>query len=189
MPRLSILVLCLLPSLAHGADQPQWGRAWSRNLVSEERGLPDSFDPDSGKNVKWVAELGTQSYATPVVANGRVLIGTNNDKPRDRRHRGDRAVLLCLNESDGKLAWQLVIPKISEELGDPFLDWKGVGFASPPTVEGDRVYTLTNRGEVVCLDLKGMANGNDGPFTDEARHMTPPSRLKAMPGSADARPA
>jgi outer membrane protein assembly factor BamB len=186
MLRLATIALCLLPTVMHAADQPQWGRAWSRNMVSTERGLPDSFDPDSGKNVKWVAELGTQSYATPVIAGGRVLIGTNNDKPRDPRHRGDRAVLLCLNESDGKLAWQLVIPKISEELGDPFLDWKGVGFASPPTVEGDRVYTLTNRGEVVCLDLKGMANGNSGPFTDEGRHMTPRGREPIVPGPNDA---
>jgi outer membrane protein assembly factor BamB len=115
-----------------------------------------------------------------------VLIGTNNDKPRDPRHRGDRAVLLCLDESDGTLVWQLVIPKISEDLGDPFLDWKGVGFASPPTVEGDRVYTLTNRGEVVCLDLKGMADGNDGPFTDEGRHLTPRGGKPIPPAANDA---
>ena len=28
--------------------------------------------------MKWVASLGSQSYATPIVAGGRVLIGTNN---------------------------------------------------------------------------------------------------------------
>ena len=27
------------------ADQPQWGQAWSRNMVSAEKDLPDSFDP------------------------------------------------------------------------------------------------------------------------------------------------
>ena len=148
--------------------------------------MPETFDPDAGTNVKWAADLGTQSYATPIVAGGRVLIGTNNDVPRDPRHRGDRAVLLCLNESDGRLAWQLVIPKISEDLGDPFLDWKGVGFASPPTVEGDRVYTLTNRGEVVCLDLAGMADGNGGPYRDEARHMAPRGREPIEPTATDA---
>ena len=60
-------------------------------MASDETGLPDTFDPATGRNVKWVAELGSQSYATPVVAGGRVLIGTNNDSPRDPRHRGDRA--------------------------------------------------------------------------------------------------
>jgi outer membrane protein assembly factor BamB len=186
MFRVAIVVTCLAPVLARAADQPQWGRAWSRNMVSDERGLPDLFDTDAGTNVKWAAELGSQSYGTPVVAAGRVLIGTNNDNPRDPRHRGDRAVLLCLDESDGSLAWQLVIPKISQDRGDPFLDWKGVGFASPPSVEGDRIYTLTNRGEVVCLDLKGMSDGNDGPYADEARHTAPRGQDPIEPGPHDA---
>ena len=29
---------------------------------------------------------------------------------------------------------------------------------------------LTQRGEVVCLDVAGLANGNQGPFPDEARY-------------------
>ena len=37
-------------------------------MVSPEKGLPSSFDIDSGLNVKWIAELGTESYSTPVVA-------------------------------------------------------------------------------------------------------------------------
>ena len=32
------------------------------------------------------------------------------------------------------------------------------------------MYLVTNRGEVMCLDVDGMANGNDGPFKDEARY-------------------
>src|SRR5258707_298014 len=39
-------------SQARAADQPQWGHAWSRNMVSEERGLPDSFNPKTGQNIK-----------------------------------------------------------------------------------------------------------------------------------------
>ena len=182
-----MLALCMLPALAHAADQPQWGRAWSRNMTSDEAGLPDTFDPDSGLNVKWVAELGSQSYATPVVAGGRVLIGTNNDRPRDPGHRGDRAVLLCLAESDGRLLWQFVVPKLSEDRGDPFLDWPKVGFASPPTVDGGRAYTLTNRGEVVCLDMNGMADGNAQPFVDEGAHMTPRgAATQLVPAANDA---
>ncbi|MBM3855129.1 MAG: pyrrolo-quinoline quinone [Verrucomicrobia bacterium] len=48
-----------------------------------------------------------------------------------------------------------------------------IGMCPAPTIEGDRVYTMTNRCEVVCLDLDGQADGNDGPFVDEGRHMTP----------------
>jgi outer membrane protein assembly factor BamB len=103
------------------------------------------------------------------VAQGRVFIGTNNDVPRDPRHKGDRGVLLCLDEKDGHLLWQLVVPKLG---ADPYLDWPKAGICSPATVEGNRVYIVTNRDEVVCLDIEGQANGNDGPYQDEARYMT-----------------
>src|SRR5881398_473756 len=74
------------------SDQPQWGAAWSRNMVSAERGLPDSFDPATGKNIKWSVKLGTQAHSTPIIAGGRVYIGTNNENPRDPKHKGDRGV-------------------------------------------------------------------------------------------------
>ena len=151
-------------------DQPQWGQRYTRNMVSAETGLPETFDPASGKNVKWVVPLGTETYSTPVVAGGRVLIGTNNSNPRDPRHKGDRGVLLCLDEKDGSLCWQLVVPKIG---GDPYLDWPRAGIVSSSTVEGDKVYVVSNRGEIICLDLNGQTNGNDGPYQNEGRHMAP----------------
>src|SRR4051812_34288302 len=115
MPRAIVLfaITLFFTCLAHAADQPQFGQAWTRNMVSGERGLPESFDPKSGANVKWVADLGSESYATPVIAGGRVLIGTNNERPRDPKVEGDRAVLLCLDERDGSLLWQLVSAKLS----------------------------------------------------------------------------
>lgn len=155
---------------AHGADQPQWGRAWSRNMVSGERGLPDSFDPRTGRNIKWSAKLGAETHSTPVVASGRIYIGTNNGEPRDSKHQGDRGVLMCFDERDGKLLWQLVVPKREE---DPYHDWPKCGISSQATVEGGRVYLVDNRGVALCLDARGLANGNDGPFRDEGAYMTP----------------
>jgi hypothetical protein len=78
--------------------------------------------------------------------------------------------MMCFEEATGKLLWQLVVPKRQE---DKYFDWPEEGMSSPATVEGERVYYVTNRHAVVCLDVKGMANGNDGPFKDEARHRTP----------------
>ena len=155
---------------ARAADQPQWGQAWSRNMVSGERQLPDSFDPKTGRNIKWSAKLGNETHSTPVVAGGRVYVGTNNGEPRDPKHQGDRGVLMCFEERDGKLLWQLVVPKREE---DPYHDWPKCGISSPATVEGDRVYLVDNRGVVLCLDARGLANGNDGPFRDEGAYMTP----------------
>ncbi len=167
----------------HAADQPQWGQWHSRNMVSAETNLPDGFDPETGRNVKWSVPLGTNCWSTAVVANGKVLIGTNNNQPRDPKHEGDRGVLMCLNEDDGSLAWQLVVPKLDADI---FFDWPKVGMCSPATVEGDRVYTVTNRDEVVCLDLHGLANGNDGPFLGEGRHMTPHDQPLLTVGPTDA---
>jgi outer membrane protein assembly factor BamB len=169
---------------ARADDQPQWGQRHSRNMVSAETGLPTSFDPRTGANVKWVVPLGSETHSTPVIAGGRVYIGTNNNRPRDPRHQGDRGVLFCLDEQDGKLLWQLVVPKI--EGGDPYLDWPKAGISSPPTIEGDRVYAMTNRCEAVCLDVHGLANGNDGPYKDEGVHMAIKGRPPIEPTEAEA---
>lgn len=163
----AFLFLLVVVSL-RAADQPQWGQAWSRNMVSAERGLPADFDPRTGKNIKWVAKLGNETHSTPVIANGRVFIGTNNHDPRDPKHEGDRGVLMCFEEATGKFLWQLVVPKREE---DKYHDWTNCGIPSPATVEGDRVYVVDNRGAVLCLDVQGMANGNDGPFQDEGIYM------------------
>jgi outer membrane protein assembly factor BamB len=173
IPRIKILTFITTVFIAGSVwsgDQPQPGQRYTRNMVSTETGLPDRFDPDTGLNLKWKIPLGTQSYSTPVVSNGRVFIGTNNDKPRDPNHIGDRGILYCLNETDGSLLWQLVVPKLQQSR---YWDWPGEGIVSPATVEGDRVYIVSNRGEVLCLDIAGMANGNDGPYLREANHMVP----------------
>lgn len=138
-------------------------------MVSAEKGLPAFFDLETGRNVKWVAELGTESYSTPVVAGGRVFIGTNNERPRDPRQVGDRGVFLCLEEETGRFLWQLVAPKLEE---DPFHDWPKTGMSSSGAIEGDRIYLVNNRAQLLCLDVRGMANGNDGPFKDEGKLMT-----------------
>ena len=139
----------LLP--ARAADQPQWGQAWSRNMVSEETGLPDSFDPQTGRNIQWSAELGTETHSSPVVAGGRVYIGTNNGHPRDPAQQGDRGVLMCFDEKTGRFLWQLVFPKRDEDI---YFDWPNSGISSPVTVEGNRVYFVNNRGEVLCLEVQ-----------------------------------
>ena len=174
-----LVILCLVAGFqfcsihsvrAQGQDRPQWGEKYTRNMVSDETGLPTTFNIETGKNVKWSVSIGSYGYATPVISKGKVLIGANNADERDPRHKGDRGVLLCLNESDGSLNWQLVVPRIE---GDRHNDWPMIGICSPPTVEGNRVYVLTNRSEVLCLDLNGQADGNDGTFQGEGWYMAP----------------
>lgn len=137
------------------ANQPQWGQCWTRNMVSSETGLPDSFDPATGANIRWSVALGTQSYATPIVAGGCVFIGTNNGSPRDPAVTGDRGVLMCFDEQTGVLHWQLLCLKLTNSI---YWDWPNDGLCSPATIESNRVYLVTNRGEVLCLPLIGPTN-------------------------------
>src|SRR5438270_4130142 len=101
------LVVMLCVSGAHAADWPQWGRDGSRNMVSAEKGLPETFDPGkpkegsnaidpaTTKNVKWIAKLGNQTYGNATVSGGKIFIGTNNDAPRNPKRSGDFGVLMC----------------------------------------------------------------------------------------------
>src|SRR5207249_2829681 len=76
-------------------DWPMWGGTPDRNMVSGMKGLPTEWDVKTKKNVKWVAELGSQSYGNPVVAGGMVFVGTNNEGIRDPKQGGDRGVLMA----------------------------------------------------------------------------------------------
>lgn len=177
-------------------DWPQWGgNDPGRNMYSPAKGLPDRFDPGkmkkgtedvdmaTTKNVRWVAKLGSQSYGNVTVSNGKVFVGTNNDSPRDPQHQGDRSILIVFDEKTGDFLWQLVVPKLASGKVN---DWENLGLLSSPTVEGDRVYIVTSRCEVMCLDVNGMANGNDGPFKDEAQYVAGPGKPPATIGPKDA---
>lgn len=176
-------------------DWPQWGRDHTRNMVSPETGLPKEFnagrfvgnteeiDMAATENVKWIAKLGSQTYGNPTVANGRVYVGTNNDSPRDPRFKGDRSVVYCLDEKTGDLIWQWNIPKLGT---GKVSDWEFLGICSSPAVEGDRVYLATNRCEVACLDVNGMADGNDGPYQDEGLYMAWPETTPMEVAETDA---
>ncbi|MDB6064776.1 MAG: secondary metabolism, biosynthesis of secondary products derived from primary amino acid [Pedosphaera sp.] len=190
----------VLPS-ATAEDWPRWGgNDPGRNMYSPAKGLPDHFTTDKeGKiefkpgteeldlknapNVKWAAQLGSQSFGNVVVAGGKVLLGTNNEHPRDPQHQGDRSILLCFDEKTGSFLWQLVVPKLASGKVN---DWESLGLLSSPCVEGNRVYVVTSRCEVLCLDLDGMANGNDGPYMDEAQYVVGPGKPKAKIGPKDA---
>ena len=141
-----------------------WGGAIQRNMYSLVKNLPSTWDVTSMKNIKWKADIGTTSYGNPVIADGKIFLGTNNDNPKNPEITGDKGVLMCFRESDGKFLWQAVSDKL-----EPHYDWPEQGVCSSPAIEGKRLFYVTNRGELVSLDTEGFMDGkNDGPFTDEA---------------------
>ncbi|MGH9254451.1 MAG: PQQ-binding-like beta-propeller repeat protein [Vicinamibacterales bacterium] len=146
-------------------DWPMWGGTPDRNMVSNMKGLPAEWDVKTRKNIKWVADLGSQSYGNPVVAGGMVFVGTNNELVRDPKQPGDRGVLMAFRESNGEFLWQQTHVKLESGRAN---DWPFQGVASSPLVEGERLYYVSNRGVVHCLDIQGFRdNENDGSFKDE----------------------
>ncbi|HRX82916.1 MAG TPA: M56 family metallopeptidase, partial [Pirellulaceae bacterium] len=154
---------------APGADRdwPQYGGGPQRNNVSREQDLPISWNVEKGENIKWTAQLGDAVYSSPVMANGKVLIGTNNGAAYGNRFpKGtDASCLLCFDAATGDFLWQHANEKLASGRVN---DWPGIGICSTSMIEGDRVWYVNNRDEVVCLDLEGFYDSdNDGPFREE----------------------
>jgi outer membrane protein assembly factor BamB len=146
-------------------DWPMWGGTPDRNMVSKMKGAPTDWDIKTKKNIRWVAELGSQSYGNPVVSGGIVFVGTNNEAMRDPKQGGDRGVLMAFRESDGQFLWQHTHTKMESGRAN---DWPFQGVASSPLVEGTRLYYVSNRGVVWCIDTNGFRDKkNEGPITDE----------------------
>ena len=144
---------------------PMWGGRPDRNLVSSMKGIPTTWDLKTKKNIKWIAELGSQAYGNPTVANGIVLVGTNNEAAKDPNVKGDKGILMAFRESDGQFLWQAVHDKLAAGRAN---DWPFQGICSSPLIENGVVYYVSNRGELMAVDLDGFRDGkNDGPVTDE----------------------
>ncbi|HJT36470.1 MAG TPA: PQQ-binding-like beta-propeller repeat protein [Pirellulales bacterium] len=156
----------------------QWGGSPIRNNVPVGKNIPTEWSPgeisdtsewqsETSHNIKWVARLGSQSYGNPVVADGKVFVGTNNGAGYLKRYPADvdLGCLLCFDEADGHFLWQ----HSSEKLPTGRVhDWPLQGICCAPLVEGDRLWFVTSRGEVACLDTEGFLDDeNDGPFQAE----------------------
>lgn len=146
-------------------DWPMWGGTPDRNMISGMKNPPVQWDIATKKNVKWMSAVGSQAYGNPVVSGGIVFIGTNNEGLRDPKQPGDRGVLMAFRESDGEFLWQHTSEKLAAGRVN---DWPFQGVASSPLVEGERLYYVSNRAILTCLDVKGFTdNENDGPYKEE----------------------
>lgn len=191
MRRIDPLTVCLLFAVlltglagslcraANPSDGSQFGGSSARNNAPEAEGLPaewdiggfefrtDAWQSEKAVNIKWVAKLGSESYGSPVIAGGRVFCPTNNRAAYIDRYPDsvDLGCLLAFDLAEGRFLWQHSVEKLPDART---LDWPNLGICCSPLVEGDRLWIVTNRAEVVCLDTEGFFDGqNDGPFRDE----------------------
>ena len=133
-----ILALCAVAGVTiRAADWPQW-QGPDRTGLSKETGLLTSW-PATGPAVVWTAGGLGNGYGSMAVAGTRVFVqGT----------RGGRSVVVALNRADGKEVW-------SKALGQAGNDDRGPGPRGTPTVDGDRMYVLTELGDLACLKTDG----------------------------------
>lgn len=136
--------------------------------TANQRSTPFHWDMETGENVLWRSDLGSVTMRAPLVHDDHVYIGTNNAHGYLRRYPSDvdLGVLLCFRKSDGQFMWQHSNEKLTTGRVN---DWPLQGVTSRPCVEANRLWYVSNRGEIVCLDTDGFRDGqNDGPVTDEA---------------------
>jgi outer membrane protein assembly factor BamB len=150
VPAVSPLLLVAAASAAF-ADNPNVSRNDDRTV--------------RGYDVVWSQPIGTDAGSLVVLPKQKkLLVGTDNGAPRSNKLLGDRGVLMCFHSEDGAFLWQATHPRLPARRND----MPGTPLGSIPFVEGDRVYYVSNRGELVCLDLQGFHDGkNDGPFRAE----------------------
>jgi outer membrane protein assembly factor BamB len=162
--------LTFFASNAFAADWPQWCGTDGKNMVSHEKNLPASFVPGEkrGKqrtidlgtatNVKWGVKLCDALYSTPSVVGGKAFLGGVE---------AGNGVFFCLDAATGKTLWQWKAParQVPKAIDGFSLGIHGIpaqmGVCASAAVDGDRVYFVNNRFDVICLDARGQPPGPD----------------------------
>lgn len=122
------------------ADWPQW-QGPDRTRISKETGLLKEW-PSGGPRVIWTANnLGT-GYGSMAIAGDRVFL---------QGARGDNSFVIALNREDGKEVWSKALGPIETKMRSE----RGAGPRGTPTVDGDRLYVLTENGDLACLETDG----------------------------------
>lgn len=139
MKRVFNVVLTLLavaPLLrSTAADWPQW-RGPNRDDLSKETGLLKQW-PEGGPKRVWLYEKGGNGYSGPAIVNGKLFtMGT----------RDGSEVVLALDANTGQELWAAKLGPILEN------GWGG-GPRGTPTVDGDRVFAMSGKGELACVNI------------------------------------
>src|SRR5262245_10598617 len=121
----------------HAADWPGW-QGPDRTGLSKETGLLKEW-PQGGPQVVWTTQGIGGGYGSMAVVGDRVYV---------QGMRNGSSIVSALNRADGKNVW-------SKTLGRSVSNDQGDGPRGTPTVDGDRLYVLTENGDLACLKTDG----------------------------------
>jgi outer membrane protein assembly factor BamB len=116
-------------------DWPRW-RGPDDNGISTETGWVQNW-PAEGPKQLWKASVGMGFSAMSVSQGHLYTMGHDGNKTES---------IYCLDAESGKTIWT---KNYEAPLDAKYYEG---GTSSTPTVDGDRVYTLSKRGELFCLD-------------------------------------
>ena len=163
---LSFAVACSIANaVVFGADRESSvaNGVGGTNRVNVDR-CPIYEPAERNLRTLWRARAGSQ-IASLSVGGGRIFVATNNKNPRDNSIQEDNGVVMCF-DTNGNFLWQSVHGRLPRRT----FDLPGAPIHSRPILDGKRVYYISNRGELVCLDTDGFTDGkNDGPVMSEGR--------------------
>jgi len=130
--------------------------------TAQER-VPTDWSTKDGsqRNVAWTAKLGFSAIGPPVISDGLVWVGTNNEGAFDPNFKKNDAVLACFRESDGTRVWARGFSRRSELPFEVDPDW--LPLRCTPLVEGDRLWVVNSRWEVLCFDIGPLKRGGSAP--------------------------
>ena len=122
------------------ADWPQW-QGPDRTRISKETGLLKEW-PAGGPRLIWTANNLGSGYGSMSVAGDRVYL---------QGARGNNSFVIALNRADGKEVWSKPLGPVETRMRSD----RGAGPRGTPTVDGDRLYVLTENGDLACLKTDG----------------------------------
>jgi outer membrane protein assembly factor BamB len=114
-------------------DWPQW-RGPSRSGLSTETGLLREW-PAAGPRRLWSTSNLGAGFGSIAVRGNRIFV---------QGARGGRSSVAALNRADGTQVWV-------RDIGAAGNNDRGPGPRSTPTVDGDRLYVLSESGDLACL--------------------------------------
>ena len=163
----ALLALCAAALPLAAADWLEW-RGPHQNGVSEDAGLPDSWEP-GGKNQLWSLEL--SGRGTPVIRGERVYaLGYRGEGPDMQE------VLACLDAANGKTIWE---HSYNDFLSDVIYSRYSI---TSPTIDAEtgNVYVTTSAGLLVACDADGKDLWSHS-LMEEMGRMTFPNGRSAAP--------
>ena len=169
-----IAVVLLATARTASCDWPQWGGTSLRNDAPAEH-LPvqwqlGEFEKGNGrwrgssdKQIRWVARLGSECYGSPVIAAGKIYCGTNNGAGYLPRYPAKPTWAACWRSLLTTAAFSASFPAKSSPAAGP-VDWPQQGICCAPLVEGNRLWTVTNRGECFAwMPIRSVAESPGEP--------------------------